>query len=303
MGGKIAVESKKGFGTTFKFVLAFALKNSNEKRQYRLPSEKFLSKRVLLVDSGNTNAIPLIKALNYFKYKIHNIPAFDKIECESQEKYDIVIINLQNLNESAIEKIKSMQSKDGAKVVILSQLYSTLNPKILNELVVDAYLKPPITLQNTLNLIIELYHKPNIALTRKNILIEELKKYEGKKILVVEDDELNYKVIAGMLAKTNVETHYAENGQKAVELLNENIHFDLILMDINMPLMNGYETSLKIRQNKLLDNMPIVALSADTSEESKNKAKECGMQAYLLKPIKLNEFYSKIIELFENQKV
>jgi len=302
MGGEIQVESKKGFGTTFYFTLPFYLKDYNEKRQYRLPSQDLLNKNILVIDSCNKNAIPLTQALSYFKYNVHNIPSVDDLGDEKAENvYDIIIINLQNLNETAIETMQKMQKEQNSKLVILSPLYSSLNATLSKELHIDAYLKPPITLQNTLNLLIELYHKPNIAKTRKDLLIDLLQKYAGKKVLVVEDNELNYKVIAGMLAKTGIETSHAEDGEKALQLIEENIKFDLILMDINMPGINGYEASMRIRQNRTLNHMPIVALSADNSKAAKEKAIACGMQGYLLKPIKLNDFYSKIIELLKKQ--
>jgi len=303
MGGEISVDSKKGFGSTFRFQLEFTLKDYNEKRQYRLPNESLLNKNILLIDACNKNAIPLTQALSYFKYRVHNIPTIDALSQEREEDiYDLVIINLQNLNETTREKIQLMQKRQNFKIVILSPLYSSLNADFLQDFMVDAYLKPPITIQNVLNLIIELYQKPQVANTRKDLLIDLLKKYKGKQILVVEDEELNYKVIAGMLAKTGIETTYAESGEKALELLTENINFDLVLMDINMSGLDGYETAEKIRQNSALDNMPIIALSADNSHSAMQKALECGMQAYLLKPIKLNYFYSKIIELLKKQK-
>jgi len=302
MGGDIGVESKKGFGTTFSFVLPFHLKDYTEKRHYRLPSHEYLNKNILLIDSCNKNAIPLIQALRYFNYSVHNVLTVEDLTPEREkEAYDIVIVNLQNLNEKTKERLKQMQQKQKFKLVILSPLYSSLSSQLSETLHIDAYLKPPITTQNILNLIIELYHTQNVAKTRKDLLIGLLKKYAGKKVLVVEDNELNYKVIAGMLAKTDIETSYAENGEKALSLLEENVNFDLILMDINMPGLNGYETTLKIRQNSALDTLPIVALSADNSPQAMQKATQSGMQGYLLKPIKLNDFYSKIIELLKKQ--
>jgi len=300
MNGEIRVKSQKDIGTTFKFSLSFALKDAQNKRQYRLPTGKLLNKSVLVVDSQSKNAIPLVEAFGYFKYSIDTIVSFEKSDLDiTKNQFDIVVINLQNLTEIAIDKLKYMKSQGDTKVVVLSDLHSSLSDAMLHNLVIDAYLKPPITIQSILDLIIEIFiPKQLIVPQKKQTLKEKLSQFRDKNILVVEDNELNYKVIAGILENTGIKVHYVKNGAQAVKLFQNGLRCDLVLMDINMPVMDGYEATQEIRKIKKLRHMPILALSADVSAEAIRKSFKSGMQGHVSKPIDVDEFYSKIIELF-----
>ena len=285
MHGEIRVQSKKGVGTTFTFNIRFGLKDSQNKRQYRLPSGKLLNKKILIVDSSNKNAIPLMQALGYFHYTTRNIPSFERIgEDLSHEAYDIIIINLNNLTDRAIKKIKEFKKNKKTKVVVFSELHTSLNETTLHDLVIDGYLKPPVTIQSVLDMIVDLYmNKEKKAPKKLNPFKEKLRRFSGKKLLVVEDNELNHKVIAGMLAKTGIELSFVENGQKAIDLLQKGARIDLILMDINMPVLDGIGATKQLRANGY--TKPIVSLSANVIESDIKSFKEAGCNDTLNKPI------------------
>lgn len=105
----------------------------------------------------------------------------------------------------------------------------------------------------------------------------------GKRILVVEDNEANQKVIYHMLAKVGIETDLAENGKVAIKLLEEGFEYDLIIMDLQMPEMDGFETTVYLRQ-KLKLTIPIIAMTASALRNEKIKCMELGMDEYLNKP-------------------
>ncbi|NPA59165.1 MAG: response regulator [Epsilonproteobacteria bacterium] len=297
MDGDIKVTSQKDVGTTFVFSINFNLKDSQNKRQYRLPSASLLNKRILIVDESSKNVISLIRSLGYFNYKTHSIPSFEKAILEHTIKFDIIIINQANLTTLAIKKIKEIQKKDNSKIVILSELYSIISTKSLEGLQIGAYLKSPFTQQNILNMITELYVTKNLDnRSRKKKFKDKLKELSNKKILVAEDNEVNHKVIAGLLAHTSIELTFVENGRDAIMLLNDNIKFDMILMDINMPILGGYDATREIRKNSNFDNIPIFAFSADVTDEAVNKALASGMQGHISKPIIVDIFYKKIFD-------
>lgn len=110
--------------------------------------------------------------------------------------------------------------------------------------------------------------------------------WNSKTILVVEDEELNYKVLHSCLSKTKVRVLRAENGEKAIDLcLKEKI--DVILMDIQMPVMNGYEASQKIKALKI--NVPIIAQTSYAMAEEKEKCIDAGCDDYITKPLDLDQ--------------
>ena len=118
---------------------------------------------------------------------------------------------------------------------------------------------------------------------------------DGIEILLVEDNHINQIVAVNTLKKLGVKPKVANNGVEALEILKTK-SFDLILMDIQMPLMNGIETTINIRQ--LADhgkrNIPIIALSADAYSNNVKEALDAGMNAYLTKPFKPEDLYETI---------
>jgi CheY-like chemotaxis protein len=146
-------------------------------------------------------------------------------------------------------------------------------------------------------MITELYVSKNLDnRSRKKKIKEKLKELNGKKILIAEDNELNHKVISGLLSHTDIELTFVKNGREAIELLNSGIRFDMILMDINMPILGGYEATEQIRQNQKYNQIPIIALSADVTDVAIKKAISSGMQGHISKPIMVDTFYKKIFD-------
>jgi len=112
-------------------------------------------------------------------------------------------------------------------------------------------------------------------------------------ILLAEDSKTNQYVIIGMLDESNIHVDVADNGQEAIEMFRAK-KYDLILMDLQMPLMNGYEACKIIRE--LDATVPILALSADVMQEDINKAIAVGMNAHLCKPLELHVLYSALLQ-------
>lgn len=120
---------------------------------------------------------------------------------------------------------------------------------------------------------------------------ENFKDFAGVKLLVAEDNIINQKVISGLLSNSGIEITMAENGQIALDILQEDNQFDMILMDAHMPVLDGFETTRKIRQNPLYDPIVIVALSGDIAVDDIRKMTEAGMQEHLEKPLRMDPFY------------
>jgi len=110
----------------------------------------------------------------------------------------------------------------------------------------------------------------------------------GIKILITEDKKINQDILMGILEDSGLEIDIACNGKEAVKKCRENI-YALVLMDIEMPVMNGYEATIRIREDDT--NIPIIALTANDTVEDKCKAKAIGMNEYLSKPIEPNLLY------------
>jgi len=117
-------------------------------------------------------------------------------------------------------------------------------------------------------------------------------KFSDKQVLVVEDNKINQKLILTLLGSSGIDIETADDGAEALEKMRApGAHFDLVLMDVNMPKMDGLEATREIRKESLLRDTPVVALTASTSAEEVEAILESGMNAYLDKPINLGKLY------------
>jgi len=142
----------------------------------------------------------------------------------------------------------------------------------------------------------------NHFLPTKDIVLGSFVQFKEKKILLVEDNIINQKVFCGMLEKSNARVIVAENGQIALDILEDDSDIDVIFMDINMPVMDGYTASIKIRENSKYDDIPIISLTTLTSSDEIAKMFASGINAYLAKPLKKEILFS-VLAMFVKDTV
>ena len=120
----------------------------------------------------------------------------------------------------------------------------------------------------------------------------------NKKILLVEDNELNYEIAKTVLEEAGFRVDGASNGKEAIDKASDNT-YDVILMDIQMPIMDGYEATKELR--KLGNRTPIIAMTANAFSEDRKKAEDVGMDGYIAKPIDVNKLVSTIMNILSDQ--
>lgn len=128
------------------------------------------------------------------------------------------------------------------------------------------------------------------------------KSLKGVKVLIVEDNPINQKIAIRFLEKWGIESNVAQNGAESLEILEKEIP-DLVLMDLQMPVMNGYEATKKIRasKNKQIKNIPVIALSASATTTEQKRAMDSGVNHYITKPFKPNELRNSIEKMVNNK--
>jgi len=144
----------------------------------------------------------------------------------------------------------------------------------------------PITLSDSHAIEVGQVKQTNILLGRR----------KSNKILIVEDNTLNQELLVELLRQTGNKVVVANNGRIAEDILasTHKTVFDIVLMDIQMPVQDGYMTAEKIRQNPKYQHIPIIAVTANADNRTKNRILESGMNGYLLKPINANDLYAAI---------
>ena len=135
---------------------------------------------------------------------------------------------------------------------------------------------------------------------------EGVAEFAGKRLLLAEDNELNREIACMLLSKYGFVIDTAENGQEAVDLVAASApgYYDLVLMDIQMPVMDGHEATRKIRslENKVLAKVPVVAMTANAFDEDRKAAKECGMNGFISKPIHMQEVVQALRMCLQDHK-
>ena len=123
--------------------------------------------------------------------------------------------------------------------------------------------------------------------------------FSDKVVLVVEDNQISFKLIHAVLTQVKTNVVHAINGRKAIEACTSGKHFDLVLMDMQMPEVDGLEATRRIKQ--ILPDLPIVATTANTYDETAIACKEAGCDGFLTKPLQFRKMFELMQSLFERQ--
>lgn len=208
------------------------------------------------------------------------------------KKYAVVILDWKMPEKCGVETTREIRKKldSDIPIIILSAYDWSSIEQEAKEAGVNAFIAKPLFRSRLL------YVLKSVITNQKEEKLSDVDEfgqsdYNGKKILLVEDNDLNIEIAEELLGFIGIEVEKARDGQQAVEMLYskpEN-YFDMVLMDIQMPVMNGYEAAKKIRSSDREDlrSIPIVAMSADAFSDDIRKAALSGMNDHVAKPIEL----------------
>ena len=305
MGGTFFISSKPQEGTTIKVELSF-----QQDERVRYPLEKKLRDyRVLIVDDDEQVLQDVKQCLKEFHMECDLAHGFMDGFLQLQQAkeqhhlYDVAIIDWKMPDGNGIEltkKIRSSISKDLPVIFISAYDWSDIEKEARSAGVFD-FIEKPLFTKRLYDALAKLLEKETSS---KTYSMENLK---GKRVLVVEDNELNREIAKELLEMQGMNVEMAINGAEAVEKFAASPinTFDLILMDLQMPIMDGCEASKEIRSLKREDaeSIVIIAMTANAFSEDVIRCTQAGMNAHLGKPIEVNTMYACISEqLRRNQK-
>lgn len=296
MGGSLDVKSEYGKGSKFIFTI---ITEEVDLRSYRLPSRELMKKRVLIVDENEKSSSSLVHILQYFQYTSFQASTVQELQLQMKENsFDMIFIDSSLLKRCDETLFKESNE---TKIIAMDSSTTMSDQSSFNEITIDIHLKKPFTQETIFDTIMELYgdHTTMIDGAENIVQKDELLVLNGSRILLVEDNVLNQTVVLGLLESTGIEIIVANNGQEALKQLKIYDGIELILMDINMPVMDGYEATTYIRKNPLYDLIPMIALTANSTQEDKEKSKKIGMQEHLVKPIDASELYRYLLKYIE----
>lgn len=282
MNSYLQVESIPEQGSTFFFDVEFKIE-LNEEKNWDLEGIK----QILIVDDNDNSRLILTEILLEKQIAVkHASNGFEALQLVSQgEKFDIVIIDYQMPIMNGLETVKKMREdlKYTESVILLSNSSDEIKiNKACEELDIKSRIVKPIKREDVYCALSNLNRTKNIGLAPVDIYKVTLKDY---KILIVEDNAVNMFLAKTIIKKIAPRSHIfeAKNGFEAIELFKKQ-EPDLVLMDIQMPEMNGYQATQAIREIDQKAHTPIVALTAGNVKGEKEKCLESGMDDFVTKP-------------------
>jgi signal transduction histidine kinase/DNA-binding response OmpR family regulator len=305
MNGAIEVTSRLGSGATFRFTLDVAIAPSREAAE-ELPYDLLKGLRTLVVDDNKVNLHILQEQLGHWGIEsetlLQSVEALPRLLAAVKAGRPFQIIILDHLmpgldGESLARAIKAIPELQRTPIILLSSADTRRDVERLKAAGFAAFLSKPAKQSQLLDAITTLRAasmegKQSEFLTtytlpyRKKVDRRGPVPVFGKKILVVEDNSVNQKVATTMLRRFGCEPTVAVNGADAIEMV-ERFPFDLVLMDCQMPIMDGYEATRRLRLAPAFEKLPIVAMTANAMQGDREKCLAAGMSDYLAKPIDL----------------
>lgn len=299
MGGELCVQSTKGQGTTFSFDIDVVVKSWNH--EYPIIEENHC--RILVVDDQEISRIVLCEMIENFGCMADQASSAQEalnmiLQADGNGNgYSVVLMDwwMPEMNgKEAIQKLHLMEQEGVLKTkipLILMISAHSIEEIYADDVVIEVVLPKPVTSSALFDALIDA--KTGTFTTVKEYESPVFPDLSGIKILLVEDNEINQEVASMMLEKVGIKAQIANDGKEAVEIFMANPkHFDLILMDLQMPVMGGYEATTIIRQQD--NEIPIIALTAAAMVEDKEKALAAGMNDHLGKPIDRDDLYKMI---------
>ncbi|MBE1300327.1 MAG: response regulator [Alteromonadaceae bacterium] len=305
----IKVTSELSIGSCFSFTASFPVHEASDSLlTSELDGEDvYKAKKALLVDDNQTSIQILSKLLACRSYEVKvassGLEALGLLE-DTQEPFDIIFVDwkMDGLDGGeTIEKMKAISFESPPKFVICSGYSKEIID--VEETTLDGYLCKPILPNQLDSLLRDVFSNRPIQIEAEvncNVLPAQGDFLSGVNVLLVEDMPVNQELANDLLVEKGASVTIANNGKEAVELLRANT-FDLVLMDIQMPVMDGYEATSAIRTDLELAALPILAMSANVMSSDIAKAREVGMNDHIGKPFEVNEFYSTILTWLKSE--
>lgn len=306
MEGAVGVESTLGVGSLFWFTARVKMVG----KERRLHHPDLSAVRVLVVDDDVDSRFILSEQLVAMGLNVDTAAsgnfAIQRIReaVAEQKPYQLVLLDWQMPGKDGLQTAREIQNLDLGELaprlaVISAFAREELHHQAASLGIEHVLIKPinqSILFDNVLNMAnLSLRSLPMSAVTtHASSKMAELSKIRGAKVLLAEDNELNQQVAYELLISAGLQADVAGDGAQALQLLTEQ-HYDLVLMDLQMPVMNGLQATIAIRQDGRYHDLPIVAMTANVMAEDRQHCLDAGMNDFIGKPIEPEILWEKLL--------
>lgn len=307
MGGDIWVSSEAGVGSTFAFTITVETQSGELSK--RRPAVNDLGVlRILIVDDNATAREILSQMVARFGFRVDQANSGDEAiakvqQADSSDPFELVLMDWKMPGKDGVQTAREIQSNSNNSAVnpptiIMVTAYGKEEAASASQdTKVSGFLTKPVTPSHMLDGILMAMGKEVVSHRndeKSDQRAEDaVSRLAGARVLLVEDNQMNQELAIELLTLNNVEVSLAENGQEAIDILQakETEYFDGVLMDCQMPVMDGYNATQKIRQMPQFEKLPIIAMTANAMAGDREKVLDVGMNDHIAKPIAVNEMF------------
>lgn len=309
MGGKVKVESVAGEGSNFSFTCKLLISDTKDEKY--LPQVSKL--RVLVVDNHALARQVLVEMLAEMgvgadiENGVQEADSGEKAHelvlqsIQTEKRFDLLLIDwvMPNMNGGTL--IATLKSECGIpppQVVIVSGYDSQVIRETANKFGVDNFLPKPVMPEVLRNVLARL--TDDDVESGSNVKANTVR-LDGMRILLTEDDRINQQLAVELMESHGATVHVANNGKEAIEKLDAAApdFYHVVLMDLQMPVMDGYTAVGILRKNPRYNDVPIFAMTAHAMTEERERCKVLGMNGHISKPIEPDELYTKLSEIYQ----
>jgi len=309
MGGRIWLESEPGRGSTFRFTATFGRANQTESRRRHLPALDLRGMRVLVVDDNASSRDILQEMLEAMSFEVAVAASAregiaELIAADDSNPFRLVLMDWRMPEMDGLKAARLIRDSEGLQNQPKIMLVTAYGNEQLGDQAEEAGLlgvliKPISSSLLFDNLAAAFTERENDGAEQRSTEARPpSENLNGLHVLLVEDNDINQEVAGELLKEVGIRFTLAENGREAVEKVG--LHeYHGVLMDIQMPEMDGYEATRTIRQKPEFASLPIVAMTANAMAGDREKALEAGMNDHVAKPIDPEQLYAAIKRWFK----
>ncbi len=308
MGGDFTVESEQGSGSTFRFTAPFTCPPVTEAADQPL-GVSFGGMKALVVDDNSSSRSILARRLEAIGFQVRSaasgeeaVATLERAASEG-ESIALVLMDWRMTGMSGLDAARAIRGSPhlaGIPIVVMTTVFDAEEAERMTRTAgLQWSLLKPVSQSSLLDTVMNVFGRGErlaaVPAPAGADPIEAARPIRGARILLAEDNEMNQQVAMELLGEAGLRVTLAANGREAVEKMRPDFH--AVLMDVQMPVMDGYEATRRIRANPAFAGIPVIAMTANAMEQDRQLALESGMVDHIAKPIQPAEMFAKLVQL------